>query len=45
MKKEMVSQMGFCKLSEDEEGNSVWEFSLDSDYSQQNHHIKVTDNK
>ncbi len=43
MVKELYGRLGFTKLSEDEQGNSVWELNTDG-YSVQNHVIKVEDN-
>ena len=47
MVRDFYGQMGFEKIAEDEEGNSIWDFDLTKEYSIQNTHIKVqkgTDN-
>ncbi|MCR4922619.1 MAG: HAD-IIIC family phosphatase [Lachnospiraceae bacterium] len=41
MVKEFYKQMGFEKLSEDESGNTVWEFKVKDSYKKQNNYIKV----
>ena len=41
MVKEFFGQMGFTKISEDENGNTVWEFEVKNDYKAQNHYISV----
>ena len=43
MVKEFYGLMGFDKVSEDPEGNSVWEYQISSDYKLQNHYISVSD--
>lgn len=43
MVKNFYGQMGFDKLSEDEEGNSVWTFDIDMSYNNKNKAIKVVD--
>lgn len=42
MVRNFYEQMGFTKISEDEQGNTVWEFDLGADYNNQNTHINVT---
>ena len=41
MVREFYGLMGFDKVSEDGEGNSRWEFKVNKDYKNQNHHINV----
>lgn len=41
MVRDFYGQMGFTKVNEDGEGNTVWEFDLTKEYSKQNGHIKV----
>ncbi len=41
MVREFYDTMGFTKVSEDNDGNTVWEFDLTGDYTDQNTHIKV----
>ena len=41
MVKLFYEQMGFTKISEDAEENTVWEFDLTADYTNQNTHINV----
>lgn len=41
MVRDLYGQLGFEKISEDEEGNSVFEFDLTKEYTNQNSHIKV----
>lgn len=41
MVREFYSLMGFTKISEDSEGNTVWEFDLTKEYENKNSHIKV----
>ncbi len=43
MVKDLYARFGFDKLSEDEQGNSVWQLSVDS-YEQKCHVIDVKDN-
>ena len=43
MVRELYGKFGFAKISEDENGNTVWELDVDS-YEQKNHVIKVEDN-
>ena len=43
MVRELYGSFGFTKISEDEQGNSVWELSLDG-YETKNHVIEVGDN-
>lgn len=40
MVREFYAQIGFTKVEEDAEGNTRWEFSLGSDYTNKNKHIK-----
>ncbi len=44
MVKEFYATQGFTKVSEDAEGNTVWEFSLAQGYEKRNHVIAVIDN-
>ncbi len=41
MVRDFYDRMGFTKVSEDDGGNTVWEFDLEKEYENQNHHIKV----
>ena len=41
MVRDFYDRMGFSKVSEDAEGNTVWEFDLTKDYTDQNTHITV----
>ena len=41
MVKEFYGLLGFVKVSEDEEGNSVWRFDVTDDYIKQNHSIRI----
>ncbi len=41
MVREFYDLMGFTKISEDPEGNTVWEFDLTKEYVNKNTHIKV----
>ena len=41
MVRDFYDRMGFTKVSEDAEGNTVWEFDLTGDYSDKNTHINV----
>lgn len=43
MVKEFYETQGFKKIKEDEEGNTVWEFKINSKYKQKNNYIKVED--
>ena len=43
MVKELYGFFGFTKISEDEDGNSVWELQTEG-YEPKNHVIKVGDN-
>ena len=43
MVRDLYGRFGFDKISEDEQGNSVWELSVDT-YQQKCHVIKVEDN-
>jgi len=45
MVRQFYSQMGFTKVSEDETGNTVWEFEVTDTYENQNHYIKVNANE
>lgn len=44
MVRELYGTFGFTKISEDENGNTVWELSIDG-YENQNRYIKVSDNE
>ena len=41
MVREFYNTMGFTKVSEDAEGNTVWEFEIPADYTDKNTHIQV----
>ena len=41
MVRDFYDRMGFSKVSEDSEGNTVWEFDLTGTYTNKNTHIKV----
>ena len=41
MVRDFYDRMGFSKISEDPEGNTVWEFDLTKPYENKNSHIKV----
>lgn len=41
MVKDFYGLLGFDKVSEDEEGNSVWKHEVNADYQNQNHSIKL----
>ncbi len=41
MVRDLYSQMGFEKTSEDSQGNTVWEFDLTKEYVNKNTHIKT----
>ncbi|MCR5589962.1 MAG: HAD-IIIC family phosphatase [Lachnospiraceae bacterium] len=41
MVRDFYSDMGFSKISEDPEGNTVWEFDLTKPYVRKNTHIKT----
>ena len=41
MVREFYALMGFKKVSEDEQGNTVWEFDLTGTKKKNNTHIKV----
>lgn len=43
MVREFYDRMGFTKVSEDDEGNTTWEFDLTGEYTDQNTHIKVNE--
>ncbi len=44
MVRELYGTFGFTKISEDENGNTVWELPIDG-YENQNRYIKVSDNE
>lgn len=44
MVRELYGTFGFTKISEDEDGNTVWELPLEG-YTNQNRYIEVTDNE
>ena len=44
MVREFYALMGFTKISEDEAGNTVWEFDLTKEYENKNKHIGVSEN-
>ena len=41
MVRDFYDRMGFTKVSEDEQGNTTWEFDLSDDYTNKNTHINV----
>lgn len=41
MVKDFYGLLGFAKVSEDEAGNSVWNFDISDNYENQNHSIKI----
>ncbi|MBO4905189.1 MAG: HAD family hydrolase, partial [Lachnospiraceae bacterium] len=41
MVRDFYDRMGFTKVSEDAEGNTVWEFDLTAEYINKNIHIDV----
>lgn len=41
MVRDFYGQMGFTKISEDNDGNSVWEYDLNCEYILQNKHIEL----
>ncbi len=43
MVKEFYAIQGFTKISEDEEGNTVWEFIIDNSYEKKQHVIAVNE--
>lgn len=45
MVREFYQLMGFTKVSEDEEGNTTWEFAVTDSYQNQNQWIKVNENE
>ena len=45
MVREFYKLMGFTKVEEDSEGNTVWEFVVKSSYTNQNKWIKVNENE
>ena len=40
MVRDFYDRMGFTKVSEDDDGNTTWEFDLTCDYTKKNSHIK-----
>ena len=44
MVKEFYALQGFTKVSEDEEGNTIWEFAITDDYKKKQHVIEVNSN-
>ena len=45
MVKDFYSLQGFRKCSEDEEGNTVWEFLITDDYEKKNQVIEVNNSR
>ena len=45
MVKDFYALQGFDKISEDEEGNTVWRFDIPVNYNYKNHYIGVNDNE
>lgn len=45
MVKNFYALQGFTKISEDNEGNTIWEFMIDDDYIKKNSHIEVNANE
>ena len=43
MVKEFYAMQGFTKISEDEEGNTVWEYLVTSQYNKKNQVIMVNE--
>ncbi|MCR5301297.1 MAG: HAD-IIIC family phosphatase [Lachnospiraceae bacterium] len=43
MVRDFYDRMGFTKVSEDSEGNTVWEFDLTKEYTDRNTHISVSE--
>ena len=41
MVKEFYGLQGFTKVSEDEEGNTTWEYSIEENYKNKNKYINV----
>ena len=41
MVREFFGLQGFTKVSEDSEGNTVWEFEIPESYSLKNHYIEI----
>ena len=41
MVRDFYDRMGFTKVSEDENGNTTWEFDLTGEYVNKNTHIKT----
>ncbi len=41
MVREFYAAQGFTKISEDPQGNAVWELDVSSGYEPRNHHIKI----
>ncbi|MBP5281156.1 MAG: HAD-IIIC family phosphatase [Lachnospiraceae bacterium] len=44
MVKNFYGDLGFTKLSEDEEGNTTWEFKIPEEYQDKNKYIAVSEN-
>ena len=44
MVRELYGTFGFTKISEDENGNTVWELPIEG-YENQNRYIEVSDNE
>ena len=44
MVRELYGTFGFAKISEDENGNTVWELPIEG-YENQNRYIEVSDNE
>ena len=45
MVKDFYDYQGFTKISEDNDGNTVWEYDIDDNYQKKNMHIRVNMNK
>ena len=45
MVKEFYALQGFKKITEDEAGNTVWEFMIDDSYKKKQHVIAVNERK
>ena len=41
MVREFYKMQGFTKVSEDAQGNAVWELDISNGYENKNNHIKV----
>ena len=41
MVREFYKTQGFTKVSEDAQGNAVWELDVSGGYEPKNHHIKI----